>query len=180
MKVFTPLGSEGFELCHPVSPDDFETLNVLVDGTPRTAGWSPPPMHIVREDEGKALVESDSPWLGSHALIFRSRAAGALRDMLLHNGEVLPLPCGDENLALFNPRVIDGALDLTASTALRFGSGRIMRITKHMFDKRVLAGVDAFKIPDLRVSPTFVTERFVSAWTSAGLRGLEFRQVWEG
>jgi len=180
MKIFTPLGSEGFELCHPVSPDDFETLNVLVDGTPRTAGWSPPPMHIVREDQGNVLVESDSPWLGSHALIFRPRAATALREILLQNGEVLPLPCGGENLAVFNPRVINGALDLNASTVLRFGSGRIMRVTKHVFDKPVVAGVDAFKIPDLRVSPTFVTEGFVSAWTSAGLRGLDFRVVWDG
>lgn len=180
MKVFTPLGSDGFELCHPVNPDDFESLNVLVDGTPRTADWSPPPMHLIREDQGKVLVESDSPWLGSHALVFRSEAATALRDMLLNNGEVLPLLCGGDNLAVFNPRVVDGALDLNASTVLRFGSGRIMRIVKYVFDKRVVAGVDAFKIPDLRVSPTFVTDRFVCAWNSAGFRGMEFRLVWDG
>jgi hypothetical protein len=180
MRIFTPLGSEGFELCHPVNTDDFETLNVLIDGTPRTVDWSPPPMHIVRDDRGKALVESDSPWLGSHALIFRPTAVSPLRDLLLHNGEILPLPCGSESLSLFNPKVLNNALDLNASTVLRFGSGRIMRVTKHAFDKLVVAGVDAFKIPDLRVSPTFVSERLVSAWTSAGLRGLDFRLAWDG
>jgi hypothetical protein len=54
--------------------------------------------------------------------------------MLLRNGEVLPLPCGGENLELLNPRVVGGALELNASTVLRFGSGRIMRITKHILD----------------------------------------------
>ncbi len=44
----------------------------------------------------------------------------------------------------------------------------------------VISGVDIFKIPSLRVSPTYVSERFVERVKAAGLRGLVFNKVWSG
>jgi hypothetical protein len=61
---------------------------------------------------------------------------------------------------------------------MRFSNGRIMRITRYAFRPEVVAGVDIFKLPSLRVSPTFVSEYFVKAWKAAGLRGLVFNKVW--
>ena len=49
---------------------------------------------------------------------------------------------------------------------------------KHVFRANVVAQASAFKIPNLRVSPTFVGERFVELWNSAGLKGLDFKKVW--
>ncbi len=38
------------------------------DGTSRSAGWSPVPVKLVKQDEqGGPLAESDFPWLGEHA-----------------------------------------------------------------------------------------------------------------
>jgi hypothetical protein len=51
-------------------------------------------MRIIREDEGQTLHESDSPWLGSHALVFKARAVKALGPLLREYGELLPLLCG--------------------------------------------------------------------------------------
>src|SRR5690606_4550179 len=158
--VYVPLGVEGFEFCHPVDEGDFETLNVQIDGTQRAPRWSLPQMRLVREDEGKSLTESDSPWLGSHVLIFRKRALEHVGACLEEHGELLPVGCSDAELAIFNPRVVD-ALDESASSVLRFSNGRIMRVMKHVFRADVVAETSVFKIPNLRVSPTFVGERFV-------------------
>ena len=79
---------------------------------------------------------------------------------------------------MYNPtRVID-ALDETVSSVQRFTGGRIMMIQRHVFRVAVIGGIDVFKSPNLRVSPTFLSHRFVDRWNASGLKGLEFKQVW--
>jgi len=135
-------------------------------------------MVVVHEDEGRALLESDSPWFGAHALIFRPRAISALGPVLSNNGELLPLSSGADELFLFNAtRVID-ALDECASSVTRFSSGRPMHIQRHIFRPEMLGGADLFKIPNLTVSPAFVSERVVQLWKDTRLRGLDFEEIW--
>lgn len=179
--VYAPLGLDGYELCHPVMQADFERINVEINGTPRQSAWKPIPMRLVRDDAGKKLVASDSPWLGPHALIFRPAAAEALRQDLTEYGELLPVSCADAGLGgllVYNPARLIDALDEARSSVLRFGDGRIMTIRRHVFRADLVHNVDVFKIPNLRVSPTFVSRRFVDRWRASGLSGLEFKEVW--
>jgi hypothetical protein len=178
VEVYMPQSADGFEFCYPERQEDFETLNVTIDGTPRKGTWHSPPMHLIREDEGKRLAESDSPWLGSHALIFRRQTLGELESLLLSYGELLPIACSEPDLVIFNATRVLDALDERASDILRFSDGRIMRITRYAFCPDIVAGVDIFKIPNFRVSPTYVSERFVKRVKAAGLRGLVFYKVW--
>jgi len=176
--VYVPLGLKGYELCHPVRQEDFERINIEINGTPRESDWKPIPVRLVREDQGLELLSSDSPWLGSHALIFRARAVEMLGTLLREYGELLPLACSKAHVLIYNPiRVID-ALDERASSVLRFRDGRIMMIKRHVFRHDIVRDVDVFKIPSLRVSPTFVSQRFIEAWEVSGLKGLEFQEVW--
>lgn len=178
MLIYTPLGSNDFELCQPVAENDFETMNVLVNGEARQATWKPLAMRLIRTDQGKTLQASDSPWLGEHALIFKQSAIDVLEPTLREYGELLPLVGTAADLFVFNPRCVVDALDEEASTVMRFSSGRIMDITRYVFRADAIQGIDIFKIPNLRVSPTFLSERIVSLWSAAGLRGLEFNTVW--
>ncbi len=178
--IYVPQAAEGFEFCHPERQEDFETLHVTLDGTPRQATWRSPPMRLIREDEGRSLAKSDSPWLGSHALLFRRQALGELEALLLSYGELLPVACSEPDLVFFNvTRVLD-ALNEQASSILRLSSGRMMLVTRHAFHPEIVSGVDIFKIPSLRVSPTFVSKRFVERVNAVGLRGLVFNKVWSG
>lgn len=177
--VYLPVGTDGYELCHPIGVTDFERINVEVNGVSRGPRWIAPPMRLVHEDEGKRLSESDSPWLGSHALIFRARAARALDNILQRYGELLPVECNEADMSIYNvTRVID-ALDEQASSLVRIPSGRLMTIQRYAFRAEVVRDVDIFKIPNLRVSPTYVSHRFVEFWRSSGLTGLEFKRLWE-
>lgn len=180
VKIYDINSSEGYELCHPIREDDFGRINALIDGTERARTWSPIKMQIVTNDLGHSLRESDSPWLESHALIFRQRAIDALRPLLEANGELLPLSCDDADLWTYNPTHVLDALDVSASETKRFGDGRIILIDRHVFRPEFIQGVEIFKLSCLRVSPTFVGKAFVDAWKSARLRGLEFTKVWEG
>lgn len=177
-EIYDPLVDEGFELCHPERNNDFETLRVQINGMPRRVTWRPIRMQLIREDEGKKLMVSDSPWLGSHALIFRKPAIEKLAGLLEEYGELLPLTCSEAELFVFNPTRVLDALDEQASSVMRFSNGRIMRITRYVFKPAIVAGSHIFKIANLRVSPTFVDEHVVKAWASAGLRGLAFDKVW--
>lgn len=178
MVLYTPLGLDNFELCHPVDEGDFETINLLINGEPRQATWEPLPVRLIRKDQGRKLLPSDTPWLGEHALIFKQSAIDILGAMLREYGELLPLECSEAEVFIFNPtRVID-VLDEQRSSLLRFSSGRIMDISRYIFHADAIRNISIFKIPNLRVSPTFVSQPFVDLWRSAGLKGLEFTQVW--
>jgi hypothetical protein len=176
--IYTPLGTDGCELCHPVDPLDFDRINVLVNGASRQTTWQPIEMQIIRRDQGEILAPSDAPWLGSQALVFRSTVLDLMSDYLLRYGELLPASCADAKLWMYNPINVIDALDEGSSSVLRFDDGRIMMIVRHSFRASVVSDNEIFKIPSLRVSPTFVSHRFVDRWTEAGLTGLEFKQVW--
>lgn len=178
LAIYTPLGAEGYELCHPVNPDDFERVNVEVNGVSRRSGWRPPQMEIVQDDEGKQLIASDAPWLGSHALIFKRSAIERLESELLTHGELLPAKCASEDVWIYNPTRVLDALDESAASVLRFEDGRIMMIQRYAFKEAVVRNADVFKIRGMRVSPTFVSQAFVDRWSASGLKGLEFKKVW--
>jgi hypothetical protein len=177
--VCLPLGLEEFELCQPAAQGDFETINLLINGESRHATWQPLAVRLIRRSQGKRLLPSDSPWLGEHALIFKQPAIEALAPMLREHGELLPLQCNEAQLWIFNPTRIVDALDENLSSVVRFSSGRIMDIKRYVFRPEALQGIEIFKIPNLRVSPTFVSEEFVERWSVARLSGLELRQVWK-
>jgi hypothetical protein len=181
MRLFQPVPVEDSELAHPVNAEDFEAFVTLVNGEERSALWTPIQMKVVRtEYDGRPFSYSDAPWLGSHALVFRAEAIAALRTILDAHGELLPLVCEDAALWAFNATRVISALDEEHSELWRFDSGRIMHVERYAFNADAVLGVDMFKIPQLRACPTFVSESVVRAWTSSGLRGLEFKPIWDG
>jgi hypothetical protein len=178
VRIFEPWPEEESEIIHPVRPEDYETIAVLINGERRAASWRPIPIKVIREDQGRTLTYADSPYLGSDALIFRPRAIEVMEPLLSKNGELLPLMCEGTELFVFNPVRLEDALDEAESDVERFSGGRIMMINRHVFRPDVIAGIDAFKIPNLRVSQTYVSETFVTRWNNGGLSGLDFKQVW--
>jgi hypothetical protein len=54
--VYTPLGLDEFELCHPVDGTDFEEIAVTINGMPRQSSWKPMSMQLVRSDQGQDLL----------------------------------------------------------------------------------------------------------------------------
>lgn len=179
MRIYVPAPDERVQFAHPINPKDFESINALVNGEPRRDSWISPEFELVDQDEGLTLNAVDAPWLGSHALIFKPVAVLALRSVFEAYGEFLPLACTSSKLWVFNPTRVLQALDLLSSEVVRFSRGRIMHVTRYAFIPEQIAECDIFKIPDLRVSPTFVSEKIVNLFREHALSGLSFTQVWE-
>jgi len=178
-EFYIPEAPEGFEFCHPIHPEDFESLRKLIDGQPRRATWRPIDVKVIRKDRGRVLRRSDSPWLSPSAVIFRKEVLDRLGARLASLGECLPLQCQDANVWVFNPLLVLDALDETESKIRRFPNGRVMMIDKYAFHPEVVRDAGAFKLPGLN-SPTFFGVEFVDAWNASGLIGLEFRLAWTG
>jgi hypothetical protein len=177
VRVYVPQPEEGFELCHPIIPADFENLVRLINGQPRADSWTPIPVEIIREDEGEPLKRAGSPWLGPHALILREDAAAAVSRPLARWGEFLPLRCSEAPLVVYNPTHVLDALDERKSDVRRFSNGRVMMVKRYVFREGAIGKESAFKIPNLRSSPTFFVDTAVQAWTAAGIRGVRFEEA---
>lgn len=169
---------EGFRWLTLAQEPDQGLLSVL-QGLPAAGHWSTPSVATLELDfEGRARPLPDFPVFTTSAALSQ-RAVDALLDLLIENGEILPLACDEGDFFVFNlTRVLD-ALDEPASELRRFGRGgrgRVKQIVRHAFvPERVTASV--FRIPQkpLRV---YVTQRFVDRVEGAGLTGFQFTRVW--
>lgn len=174
---FEPIIRKDFEWINTYKDEDYEVF-LSFDGKPLKNSWKPVRVRRVRADERQGFKASDFPWLGSHALVMRRRALDSLGDLLLQNGEILPLATEDNvELFVFNSKVLD-ALDEETSSVMRFpGTNRIMRVRKYEFIESKVTDIAIFRLP-FRASPTFVSDSFVERYKTADLVGLEFKEVW--
>ena len=176
--IYRPMVQEGYEWINTEDPADYEVF-LSFDGRSYAADWRPVRVRRVRMDARRACMASDFPWLGGHALIFRSTAVESLRDLLEASGEVLPLATSDgvELYVLNVTRILD-AIDEQRSSIVRFaGTNRVMRIEKIAFVPSLVQDIDIFRLPH-RSTPTYVSQQFVDRFNSAKLCGLEFLPVW--
>lgn len=169
---------EGFRWLTLASEPDPGLLSVI-RGLPAADEWSPPAVATLEMSlDGETLPIPDFPVFTTSAA-FSRRAVDALLDLLVENGEILPLECDEGDFFVFNlTRELD-ALDERASELRRFGKGgrgRVKQIVRHAFaPERVTASI--FRIPQkpLRV---YVTQQFVDRVELAGLTGFRFSHVW--
>jgi hypothetical protein len=169
---------EGFRWLTLASEPDMGLLSVI-RGLPAATEWSTPAVATLEMGfDGESLPISDCP-VFTTAAAFSRAAVDALLDLLVENGEILPLECDEGDFFVFNvTRELD-ALDEGASELRRFGRngrGRVKQIVRHVFiPERLTASI--FRIPQkpLRV---YVTQRFVDRVEAAGLTGFRFSPVW--
>jgi hypothetical protein len=179
--IYTAAPLDGFEWVLPIDDRDFEVFGEFDDGMPRGSTWRPVRVRLLHEDEGQGPFEtSDLPWLGDDVLVLRSRAVDSLATALRDAGELLPLACDEAELWVLNPLSIVDALDESGSDIVRFSTGRVMTVDRWSFDPDRLGSAGIFKVPQLMRGPLLFSESFVESVAAAGLRGIEFNEVWPG
>lgn len=148
----------------------FEIDSSLVGAT-----WEPLVVQWMTEDM-EGTLEGDFPTLGN-LRVFSQKAVDALLELLVENGELLPLISKDGQFYVYNVTRVADALDEERSEVVRFKtSGRIMRIEHYRFRSELLAGLSIFKVPQL--TEVFVTDAFVKRVQEANLKGFAFRELW--
>lgn len=111
---------------------------------------------------------------------FSERAVSVLGPMLSQHGELAPIQL-DEPMRYFgfNPTTVVDILDETRSEIVRFSSGRVMAVDRHVLLASVKQLPSIFKIPQTRRNTTYVNEAFVTRVNEAGLTGFKFNLLWE-
>jgi len=178
-KIFTTWAQDGVELCQPVNQADYDSIRLLINGLPKAREWIPLPMDLIHENQGKILRYSSSPWLGQNALIFRPECFNVIGECLKKRCELLPISCPEAELYFCNPMNLLDALDEQESKIKRFQSGGIKFIEGYAFNEKAVRELHIFKIPNMRTSPTFVSEELVDHWCESELTGLNFELVWD-
>jgi hypothetical protein len=179
-RVYQFAVQDGFEWVLPVNEDDYKIFRKF-DGTVRKDLWTPTRVRLLREDEEERhLAESDVPWLGAYAPVFRPRAVATIGGLFTEFGELLPLSCDNADLRVFNVLNVIDALDLKRSD-LEFypNSSRVMRITRYVFISELVKGLTIFKVPKLLSHSVYLTGEVVQAVQAAGLTGVGFRLLWD-
>jgi len=165
---------ERFLWLNLVNEADFSVLHDF-NGVPVVRGWTPLRAEPIREkakDWSKSL--SDFPVLGSTPC-FSQRAVDALLDVLVPNGELLPLECSEGRFFVYNVTTMRDVLDEDRSELVRFKDGRVMHIRSWAF--RDGAGNAAvFKVPQSRVV-VLVTSAFADRVAASGLTGFQLTEV---
>ena len=179
MKVYQPSVADGCEWALPcIDSDNLTILEAF--GKPIGAGWTPVRMKLLEQDEhGHRWKKAEMPWMGEHLLVLKPRAVSNLRDICLQAGELLPLSCDSAELLAWNVTTVVDALDETQSSLERFPSGRIMSVNKYQFKSRLVQGLVAFRVPQIRTS-IFLGPEFFEKAKEAGLTGTCFKEVWHG
>lgn len=153
-------------------------IGTQFDGTALTGIWRPIYVEATTDEEnGRPLPLGDFSVIGT-VPVFSRRAASELEEILLPNGELLPLITTHGDFYAFNvTRVID-ALDEGASAIRYFKSGNLKDVTRYSFRPEALQS-SIFKIPQLVRSDVFVTDEFVYRSTRSNLLGFAFRLLYE-
>ena len=167
---------ENYEWALPESDCDYDSFRRF--GQPQGTAWHPVAMKLLRQDDhGRTQQFADLPWFGEHVLILRPSAVRALGDLCREAGELLPLTCQDAELMAWNVTNAIDALDFEKSKVVRFPtSGRVMKVTEHVFRPHRVQGCHAFRVPELNT--IYVDEEFTARVRDAKLTGTSFRQVW--
>jgi hypothetical protein len=158
-----------------VDDADARILSDLHEG-PVGAAWKPVRVEWIEEDTQSGKPKSDFPTLGTTP-VFSERAVDALLDLLVENGEILPLDVEGERYFAYNvTRTLD-ALDQDRSVIVRYPTGRILDISRYEFLPDKLDGSALFRLPQFR-GRAFVTDAFAARIRDFELTGFELVNVW--
>ena len=162
-----------------VDDGDFQVISE-VKGSILGDNWSPLAVTILEEEDHEGRVLSDFPYFGGIPT-FSKTAVDALEDLLMPNGELLPLASASGEFYLYNVTRFSNRLDEGLSKIERFAtSGRVKRITSYAFHAAVAEEAPIFKVVQMPLGSVFVTDTFVERVRQSSLSGFELTHVWSG
>lgn len=179
MQIYKYGRTKGYEMLMWVDDDAHDALDSL-DGKPKGKNWKPVRVERIRVNRRESGRPSDAPYMFmSGVLVFRRSAVNALHDILDAHGELLPLhDAGDVELFVYNPRALE-AIDYAQSKGWRNDAGGLDVVETHVFFPSVVEGIDIFRQSEEKRGAIYLSERFVSRWKQANLKGLDFTLAWD-
>ena len=160
--------------CISVARDQRGLLEAFCDCKSLADWWKPIPVQV----DSSVCGPGDFPSLDCHAPVFSERAWVALSPLIGHAAQALPLIYPDDQVYfVLNVLELVDCLDQSESVIDRYSDGRISHVEKYVFIFERLKGKDFFKIPETAGLEVLVSDRFIGAVESNGLKGLIFKKL---
>jgi hypothetical protein len=130
---------------------------------------------------GKKGKTQDYAFFGGGVPVFNNRSLTALEDLMKGNVQLLDLKVKkyDMEFKFVNVTNVIDAIDYSKSIARRSLSGKLTSFEKISFLPESVADQNIFKIPEMPVTPVFVSDRFKNTVEFAKLKGFDFIEVWD-
>jgi hypothetical protein len=148
------------------------------DGQPKSERWKPVEVRLTAVGGGQRLLESDFLVVHRGGFFLSERAALVLSDVLLANGELLPLTADGDRYLAFNPLDEVDALDPKRTWYWPTQDYPDGWVETPAFRPEAVAGRRLVRLPQTSLSPFYVDGSFKRRVERAGLQGLRFRLVW--
>lgn len=138
---------------------------------PLASVWTP------QKVEGSVRPFNDYPCINLIVPCFSRNAVDVLRDLLEPNGELLPVVSTDGEYFAYNVLTVRNVL-LIEESKIRWNEkpDHASRIERFVCDPALVEPLSIFLLP--MINNIMVTERFVSRVREAGLRGMNFIDLW--
>ena len=160
--------------CISVAREHRRLLEAFCDGKSLTDTWKPIPVQVDSSVGGPG----DFPSLDCHAPVFSERAWLALEPLVGNSAEALPLIYPrDRHYFVINVLDLVNCLDDARSEIVRYSDGGISHVRAYTFAVVRTANKHFFKIPETSGPEVLVSDRFISAVESNGLKGLIFKKL---
>lgn len=160
----------------PEVPGITDLLNSF-NGTPFGETWTPLKIEVDDDEDIHDLPLGDFTLLSSHIPVFSRKAAACLEDVLIGNGEMLPVLSERGEYYAYNVTSIIDALNVSASEIDYLSTGRLANIRRYSLYLDKLKDAVIFKLPQVTWLDVFVTDRFVKRVEKCQLFGFDFKPV---
>lgn len=178
MKYYVVSFAEDYKIATCKDPQDFTSVFLdKFDCSPLKETWSPVAVYRTKADSRSLNLPADFPYFLSEALVLKSKALHAMREIIEQDCEILPLSVEDgEPMWVLNVlRFVEP--DYDRSQTIFFKGTRVpMMIDRYVFRKEELQGINVFRA-EKRSGRTIVSEAFYKQYTAAKLTGLLFTEV---
>lgn len=137
--------------------------------------WTPPNLRWIG-----ATTKGDFPHLAGHFPVVSDRALEVLKPLLGRDTDVLKLNVPGGGYAGLHVRDFPDCLDTERSDIRWLAPGRAYDVIDYEFRPEAVKGHHLFRLPQLSLVRTFLSDKAMDLIEEAGLKGLIRKKLWEG
>lgn len=136
-----------------------------------------PQVELVRADWRQRAKKADFPCYGTNFIFMRDYVYEKDKAFFEQFGVLFPVTStkGDR-LYVFNCDTLKDALDEEKSEFVRFDSGKVMMVEKHVFKDTIPESRIMFRMPYTN-NPIIVTDKFIEYYDANNYKGMNFKRI---
>ena len=176
MNYYKIYGADNFEHVNFLDESYYEKLTQLKNQKTIEFG-DKPQVELVKPDWRQKAKKADFPGYGTNFIFMRDYVYDKDKAFFEQFGVLFPVYSNKgDKLYVFNCDLLEDALDEEKSEFVRFDSGKVMMVEKHVFKNTIPESRIMFRIPYTN-NPIIVTDKFIEYYNANNYNGMNFKKL---